>query len=349
MLRLLLVLLVVLAPLPGFAHWADMATAETQVEGPKVRMLLTLPTGLLGPSDFDGDGRLGPDEVEADASALAELLNTGLIVKSGGETGTLQVRPWDGPPPEGERHSRLQLEWSFPGDVHELDLEYRLFHPDAPDAHCLATVQMDGQMHSFVFKPKETRLRVGASNPWGEAATFLKMGVEHLVTGYDHVLFLLALLLAGGTIRYLVATITAFTVAHTITLTLAVLDVVRIPPAVVEPLIAASIIYAALENFWRKKLDDRWIVAFLFGLVHGVGFAGILREGALSGGNLLLPLASFNLGVELGQLAVVVPVYFLFRPIFADELRGRRFTRVASALVAMMGLYWLLERVGVFG
>lgn len=347
LLSLLLVLLACLVPRPALAHWSHTATAEVHVEGPRLEMLLTIPTKLLGPSDSNRDGKLSLEEIRADTAGLAQVLGGAIRPTSGGQEAFLQVEPWEGPPPEGDLHTRLRLVWVFPAGIRDLALHYDLFPQDEPDSRCLATVSMDGDMRSFVFTPEQTETRFGAPTPWAEAWTFLKMGVEHLLTGYDHILFLMALLLAGGSIRYLVGTITAFTLAHSLTLSLAVLDLVKVTPEVVEPLIAASIVYAALENFWRRKLDDRWVIAFLFGLVHGIGFAGILREAALSGGNLLIPLASFNVGVELGQLLVVVPAFFLFRPIFADEARGRRFTRITSAVVALLGLYWFLERVGV--
>jgi hydrogenase/urease accessory protein HupE len=176
---------------------------------------------------------------------------------------------------------------------------------------------------------------------WG----FLLIGVEHILLGFDHLAFLFALLIAGGTLREAVKIITSFTVAHSITLALATLELMAIPASVVEPLIAASIIYVGIENILRHKIERRWLLTFAFGLVHGFGFASALRElGVGAGVNAVAPLLSFNLGVEVGQIAVaalVLPVIWKLRrhPRFVV-----RYVPACSILVALAGGYWLIER-----
>ena len=112
---------------------------------------------------------------------------------------------------------------------------------------------------------------------------FLRLGVEHMITGYDHVLFLFALLIVGNSVRSAAKLITSFTVAHSITLALATFNVVHLPPHVVEPLIAISIIYVGLENLWHRHLQHRWLLTFGFGLIHGLGFASVLRDTGIGG------------------------------------------------------------------
>ena len=139
------------------------------------------------------------------------------------------------------------------------------------------------------------------------AGQFLALGVRHILGGYDHLLFLAALLLGVSRLSSVVTTVTAFTVAHSVTLALAVLGFVRVPGAVVEPLIAASIVFVGIENLVRQPPGSRWKLTFAFGLMHGFGFAGALQDlGVGAGGAVATPLASFNLGVEAGQIAVVV-------------------------------------------
>lgn len=176
---------------------------------------------------------------------------------------------------------------------------------------------------------------------------FVKLGVEHILVGYDHLLFLGGLLVACRRFKTMIGIITFFTIAHSITLALAALDVVSIPPQIVEPLIAASIVYVGIENLIRKdEPSGRWILTFIFGLIHGFGFASVLKQTGLGStpSGLILPLFSFNLGVELGQIAVaavVLPILLQLRKRPAFDRHG---PWILSVFVAVLGLYWLLER-----
>ncbi len=180
------------------------------------------------------------------------------------------------------------------------------------------------------------------------ALEFLRLGVEHIWTGFDHLLFLFALLVVCTSFRSIVAIITCFTLAHSLTLALATLDVVNVPGRLVEPLIAASIVLVGVENLVRRGTEPpgRLVLTFVFGLVHGFGFAGILRDLGLgtAQGGILLPLFSFNLGVELGQIAIaalVLPVVWRLRK---NETFLARGVPALSAVVTLLGLYWLLAR-----
>ena len=130
--------------------------------------------------------------------------------------------------------------------------------------------------------------------------------MHHIFVGYDHIAFLLALLLAARRLRDMLKVVTAFTVAHSLTLLLAALDVIRLPSAVTESLIAASIVYVAAENYFIKQGRYRWMLAFAFGLVHGLGFSSVLRARLQDMGSILVPVVSFNLGVEVGQIAILL-------------------------------------------
>lgn len=171
---------------------------------------------------------------------------------------------------------------------------------------------------------------------------FFRLGVEHILIGYDHILFLLSLILVSD-FRSLVKIVTAFTVAHSITLALATLGWVEIPSDVVETAIAATIVYTALENLWIGDAAGRWKLTFLFGLVHGFGFAGVLRDLSLPTDGFVRALVAFNLGVEAGQLAIVaalaVPAAALARSRHARTIRG-----CLSVAIALAGLGWLLDR-----
>jgi hydrogenase/urease accessory protein HupE len=173
----------------------------------------------------------------------------------------------------------------------------------------------------------------------------VRLGVEHILTGYDHLLFLLALLIGASSFWRVLGIVTAFTLAHSITLSLAVLGLVHAPSAIVEPMIAASIVWVAAGNlFGQSRPWDRIAVTFLFGLVHGLGFADALSQLALSGWPLVRALVGFNFGVEIGQgVAVGVGLPVLF---FVGTLkRAPVMVRSASFAVAVVGAYWFVERV----
>jgi hydrogenase/urease accessory protein HupE len=177
------------------------------------------------------------------------------------------------------------------------------------------------------------------------AASFARMGVEHILSGYDHLLFLLGLVLASRGGRSLVSVVSAFTAGHSISLACAVLGVWAAPPALIEPMIAASIVYVGIENLIARQVASRWRLTSLFGLVHGFGFAGALRSVHFERGSVPLVLGSFNLGVELGQLAVLAAVapaalYLRRQPWF------RRWGVTAlNGAVAISGVAWTIARV----
>jgi len=184
----------------------------------------------------------------------------------------------------------------------------------------------------------------GASTFWG----FVRLGVEHIWTGYDHLLFLFALLVVCRSFKSIVAIITCFTLAHSTTLALATLNVVNLPSRFTEPAIAATIVFVGLENLINRGAEPpgRWALTFAFGLIHGFGFASVLRElGVGEGGTgIAMPLFTFNAGVEIGQIAiasVVLPVVWRLRK---NEKFVTRGVPALSAIVAAAGLYWVLER-----
>jgi hydrogenase/urease accessory protein HupE len=185
----------------------------------------------------------------------------------------------------------------------------------------------------------------GISEKQGSFWGFLLLGVEHILIGFDHIAFLLALLLAGGSLREAAKIITSFTAAHSLTLALATLNIVNLPSSIVEPLIAVSIIYVGLENIFRPQARRRWLLTFGFGLIHGFGFASVLRElGVGSGTGAIVPLASFNLGVEIGQIAIAALVLPLIWKLREQPRFAFRYVPAFSILIASLGGYWLVER-----
>ncbi len=180
------------------------------------------------------------------------------------------------------------------------------------------------------------------------ALDFFRLGVKHILSGYDHLLFLFSLLLVVRKIGPTLKIITAFTVAHSITLAVAALNVVRVPASIVEPIIAASIVYVGVENLIRGEMPKgRVLLTFVFGLIHGLGFATALREAGLGahGTGIAAPLVLFNLGVELGQLLVAAAALPLIWTLNAQPALSRRCVPACSALVVIAGSCWFVQRI----
>ncbi len=216
----------------------------------------------------------------------------------------------------------------------------------------LAKVTVGGRVEEHVLRSGRDAFEVEAPPSWpAQAARFLRLGVEHIFTGYDHIAFVLGLLLLGGTLRRVVAVVTSFTLAHSVTLAAAALGVVTLPPALVEPLIAASIVCIAVENLVElhrpspRAAARRWRLGFAFGLVHGFGFAGALTELHLSTAGLATALLSFNAGVELGQATIVAAAFPLVAMLRRWPARAPLVLRTGSFAIGAAGIFWLAQRL----
>ncbi len=176
-------------------------------------------------------------------------------------------------------------------------------------------------------------------------ADFFIIGIEHIALGFDHLIFLLALFLVAGSVRAYVLMITAFTLAHSVTLALAVMEIYAPSGEFVEPVIALSIAWVGVENFIVKSVDKRWILTLCFGLIHGFGFAGALGDVGLPPDNIPMSLLAFNLGVEAGQLAILAIVLPALITARKEPWFNARVVPALNVAVILIGSYWFIERV----
>ena len=178
---------------------------------------------------------------------------------------------------------------------------------------------------------------------------FTKSGFEHIIPkGFDHILFILGLFFSCLKFRSLLIQVTAFTIAHSITLILASIGLIEIPSSIVEPLIALSIVWIALENFLLKEPSKwRFLVVFTFGLLHGLGFASVLSYYGLPKDNFISLLLAFNVGVEIGQLSILIVAFVLVDLIFKKIFNIKNIGTPASIILGSIGLFWFIERVFV--
>jgi len=226
-------------------------------------------------------------------------------------------------------------------------VESPVFPERADDTTAVLVYRSERLVGRMALTPAHPAAEVGESS-WRIARRFVEMGVLHILSGPDHILFVLGLILAGGTVRQLLGLLTAFTLAHSVTLTLTALGIASLAPRFVEPVIALSIVAVALENLSSRR-RDYWLrvgLAFGFGFFHGFGFAGALTEAGLPREAIGWSLASFNIGVELGQGCILLAALPILAAIGRRGVEARaRFTRYASVGIAAAGVFWLVERV----
>jgi hydrogenase/urease accessory protein HupE len=344
--------LMILAAASAFAHDPGLSAVDVRIDGNNAVARLTFARdeiAMIAPMDADRDGRITQSEFDAARGRLESLAKESFALSVNGK-GAAPSAVAAGLDDSGAIH--FDLEFSLPQGsglalrsllIGKLARGHRQFLA-LRDARgdIQAQRMLDASNNSFELDL--AALQNSQSRPhafWG----FFPLGVEHILLGFDHLAFLFALLIAGGTIREAAKIITSFTVAHSITLALATLEAIIIPANVVEPLIAASIIYVGLENILRRKIESRWMLTFAFGLIHGFGFASALKDlGVGAGVKAVAPLLSFNLGVEIGQVAIAALVLPLIWKLRRHPRFAIRYAPACSVMVALAGVYWLIER-----
>ena len=372
MIRLAWLLALLLACGPAAAHKASDAYLTLERDGAALRGRFDIALRDLENAiglDANGDGDITWGEVRARRADIAAYALSHLVVASAGERCALvTAHPRIDTHTDGA-YAVLMLSGRCPRTGPTLALDYTLFAGLDPQHRGLLNFAEAGRSRSVVFSADAPHRVVGGDGDgWLRAfATYVHEGLRHIWTGCDHILFLLSLLLPavlvrdrrawlpGASLRAALVdvakVVTAFTLAHSITLSLAALAIVALPSRWVESGIALSVVLAALNNVFPVVAHGRWAAAFGFGLLHGFGFAGALADLGLPAGSLALSLAGFNLGVEAGQLAIValfVPVAFALRATWAYR---RLALGGGSLAIAALASVWLVERafgVGVF-
>lgn len=330
---------------PAAGHTTSMGLADVRVSGTAVTYRLTLvltelPEAMARTLAAAVDGREA--EVVRTVTALREKVHA-----RAGDAACAPGRARLQGSRLGDARVTLELEFACPRAPARLALRDDWADLFGEHYRTLARVEGPGGVvreAAFLPDAREATFELGAGAS-SAAGSFMWLGVEHILTGYDHLLFLAALLLGGGGLGGLLKIVTAFTLAHSTTLALAVLGVATVPARIVEPVIAASIAWVAIENVWLgRALARRWLVSFAFGLVHGFGFASALTPLALPRWDLALALVGFNVGVEMGQAAVIVAVLPLGLVLRRHPWRPRLVLGSSLAL-ALVGAVWFVQRL----
>lgn len=347
------------------AHQGSITHATARISPDQTAVAYRL---LVSPPDVAELIGLAPDTDPADADVtrgadrILDHVRARVAILDGEEPCPAE-RGQVGITRHGGRFVEIAWQARCPAPIHQLVIHYALFFDIDPMHRGLLNVYYRGEPALAELQQGRNRFvwDLGAPPPSG-LDDFLASGIEHIVLGFDHIAFLLALLLIvvirraddgswhardmQQALHETAVIVTSFTAAHSLTLIIASLSWLTLDSRLVESIIAASIAYVAIENIIRPDANRRFVLTFAFGLVHGFGFASILKE-LLPPDDVLLPLLMFNLGVELGQLAVVVLVMPALQKIVMG-LGGRSYRRVlmpvASGLLATLGIIWLVER-----
>lgn len=312
--------------------------------------------------DANGDGAITWGEVRAKHADIAAYALSRLRLTSEGKICPSRMVEHLVDEHTDGTYAVLRFTADCVGPLHTLQAQYGLFFDIDPQHKGLLRLQYQGSASTGIFSPEKAiqEFKLQRPNKLAQFLDYGKEGVWHIWIGFDHILFLLALLLPAVVVRRegkweavnafkpaffsVLKIVTAFTVAHSITLTLATLNIVSLPSRWVESTIAASVVIAALNNVFPLFSERRWLMAFIFGLIHGFGFASVLSDLGLPQEALVLALVGFNLGVEVGQLAIVAA----FVPI-AYALRQTRIYRkvillLGSLVIALLAGIWFVER-----
>lgn len=353
----MLCLVTAVAAFSARAHDPGLSTGQFRVRADRIESELTfarLDIESIAQLDTNGDGKVSPDELAAAQAKLAQIARDALSIKIDDKP----VAP-ESPKFRLDETNNFHLTAVFPAKkpkqlsihsalVKQMPRGHRQFvslHDEKGET--LAEVLLSADQDVIEVDMEKLFAEETRPGRGGLFHDFLVMGVKHILTGYDHLLFLFGLLIVMSQFRATIWVITCFTLAHSTTLALAAFDIVRVSGRVVEPLIAATIMYVGVENLLRPDGPKRrWLLTLIFGLVHGLGFATDLKEklADVTRADIVVPLISFNLGVELGQMclaAIALPAIWQLRkhPVFV-----RRCVPACSVVVVSLGAWWLLQR-----
>jgi len=346
---LALVALVALTAVPTTAHPLSVSYARFSIDARSVAAVVRLPlddVDLLLRLDKDLDGHVSAAEIDAARSAIDPYVAKHLRVRSAGaalEPRLTRLALWTDP--AGFQYLEADAEFTAPDPIESFSIEIDFLSELYAQHKTLGELRIAGRSEQFVFEPRRVFAgRAAERHRWADAASFVRLGIEHIFTGYDHILFLFGLLLVGNGLRNLVAVVTSFTVAHSLTLALATLGAVQPVPWTIEAAIALSLAYIGIENLLVSNPRYRWKITFVFGLVHGFGFAAVLRDMHLPRAGVAISLFSFNVGVEIGQVAIVSLMYPLLL-LLARTRHRVLVTRIASSIITIVGLVWFYQRI----
>lgn len=336
---------------PVAAHTLDtQGFSEIEQRGEDIRYRLLVDHAAIAiVAGIGKPGGSAPDATEHEladgADRAADYLDRRLSVLVDGVTCEAKLEDTGIEERFDQPYAKLSLLYDCPG-TGEYEIRYSVLVGDLDPGHSnVAGYDVGGRTGEFVFDAESTNLVVGDANLFRQAYRFAELGLHHILGGLDHILFVVALLIGAAGLREVLGVVTAFTLAHSVTLGLAALDLVNLPAAVIEPLIALSIAYVAAANaLAQPRPKYRLAVVFGFGLLHGLGFAGALQLTGDLDWSMITSLLSFNIGIEFGQALMVALLFPIV--LFVRRFTWSQYVQLAATVViTFIGLMWFVERL----
>lgn len=354
----LLFLFVFLVP-KAYAHDLTLTYTSVSINKEEINVAITTPeANILGVYPDKG-----VDIDNIDFRFFAKTAENGFLIENDGKRCEASIKNFQ--KAEDIESVAYELVYVCPSKLNHLKFTYNLFFDVSKTHENITDFYIESFSEQVIFSTSlksheinvgDIREGLGRYNILWSIFNFLVLGIEHILIGYDHILFLLALLISVKTFKSMFKIVSSFTLAHSITLIVASLGIFILPAKITESLIALSISLVALENLFRNRKiknkyvsfivdsSNRWIVAFVFGLIHGFGFSSVLREIGLPKDGLIASLLSFNVGVELGQVFIVSLIFPILLLIRRRGMEAK-FSRYASIVIGIIGLVWFIQRV----
>ncbi len=347
-------LILLLASLSVFAHEPGLSSIEITIKNNELyvsQVFALQDVEFLIPMDIDLDADVSDEERDAARPALTKLVLDNLQVRQletahiGHERASVKF--------DQQNNATFDINYKLPSSSQvTITLNLLTLFPDNHKQYVTVKNDRGDVVTQKMLSKSDNSIQLNVNSEvkpnkkiTDAVIDFIELGIEHILTGYDHLLFLLALLIVTTRLLTAIKIISLFTLSHSITLVLAGLNIVELPSSIVEPIIAASIVYVGVENLF-DKIRARSLVTFSFGFIHGFGFASVLKEMDISTeyGGIIIPLLSFNIGVELGQLLVAMVILSVVTFIKQKQMYSNKVIQSVSILVSCAGMFWLIER-----
>jgi hydrogenase/urease accessory protein HupE len=371
---MLILFYILISPNLVFAHAYSSSFTEINFTDERTELRFSIDTlsiiELVEGVDENKNGILEKSELVNEEHHIEELIHTSIVIDKENEQQEAELQSMKIEKKENNEYVTFIFHYPafFPGDT--ISLIDGLYVNDqktnyinllvAKNREETSQAVLQGDNRTWTILLTEVQQEQGTSEEVNENETesvpfrmetsenswysFFNLGMFHILTGYDHLLFLFALLLRKQSLKQYAAIVTSFTIAHSITLSLSVLGFVNLPSRFIESVIAFSICYVAAENLFRKEINYRWGLTFVFGLIHGLGFANLLKEMNISNTQLASALISFNIGIEVVQLIIVLLLLPLLTFIYKLPY-SKRILQIGSIAIILMGGFWFLERI----
>ena len=344
--------LLLLSAAPALAHQSSVVYQDFQVSGHDLYDTVQIASADL--FEALGTKEITPSLLRERRREVYDYIAARVHVQNGGQPCPAAFDGFEVTDKTSGFFAGVRVRFECVRQAEQLTIDYDLFFDLDPRHQCFSRLDTgDGVLREFVFRHDQRRWDISRPvTAWGHVWEYLQMGVGHIFTGYDHILFLIGLLVVAGNrglrpgLVYTLKIVTAFTIAHSLTLICAALGWVSVPSRISESGIALSIAYVGVENLAIGDPRHRWLLTFAFGLVHGFGFATVLREVGLPKTGLVASLVSFNVGVEIGQLCIVAMVFPLLALAASRSVATYRrlVLQCGSGVIVALGVMWFVER-----